>query len=241
VCGVYVSDFWPIGGNYVMFFNSTFRILHSFVPDKKIIKDMKKLITLLCTGLMISATYAQWNPNTDQNLSVANAGNGGTFSTTTSDGKTYISFWKEVGAPANYELWLQLLDQNGNKLLGANGVMLSNQIPMSTYSVVEGIAVDASNNLYIGVTGTGAGTPVYLFKITPQGTSVWPNGINVGDGYLPKILPLSNGDIIVGNSPNTQVQMKVQRYNAAGQPVWANPISIASNDPTKMTSPSDFF
>lgn len=224
-----------------MFFNSPFRILHSFVPDKKIIKDMKKLITLLCTGFMISAANAQWNPNTDQNLSVANAGNGGTFSATTSDGKTYISFWKEVGAPANYELWLQLLDQNGNKLLGANGVMLSNQIPMSTYSVVEGIAVDASNNLYIGVTGTGAGTPVYLFKITPQGASVWPNGINVGDGYLPKILPLSNGDIIVGNSPNTQVQMKVQRYNAAGQPVWPNPISIASNDPTKITSPSDFF
>lgn len=202
---------------------------------------MKKLITLLFTGFIVSATSAQWNPNTDQNLSVVNYENASQFSATTNDGKTYIGFWKKVAAPANFELWLQILDQNGNKLLGTDGAMLSNQIPMSTYTAVETTVVDASNNLYIGVTGTGAGTPMFVFKITPQGTSVWPNGINVGAGYIPKVLPLSNGDIIVGNLSTTQVQMKVQRYNNAGQPVWTNPISIASDDPTKQTAPADFY
>ena len=202
---------------------------------------MKKLITLLFTGFMISATSAQWNPNTDQNLSVVNNGIGSAFSATTKDGKTYIGFWKQVAAPVNFELWLQILDQNGNKLLGADGTMLSNQIPMSTYTAFETSVVDAANNLYIGVTGTGAGTPLLVFKINPQGTSLWPNGINAGEGYQPKILPLSNGDIVVGNLATTQAQMRVQRYNAAGQPVWANPISIASDDPAKQTAPSDFF
>lgn len=202
---------------------------------------MKKLITLLLTGFMISATSAQWNPNTDQNLSVANPGNGSVFSAVTKDGKTYIGFWKQVAAPVNFELWLQILDQNGNKLLGTDGTMLSNQIPMSTYAAIETTVVDSSDNFYIGVTGTGAGTPLLVFKINSQGTSVWPNGINAGEGYLPKILPLSNGDIIVGNLPSTQAQMRVQRYNAAGQPVWANPINIASDDPAKQTAPSDFF
>lgn len=202
---------------------------------------MKKLITLLFTGFMISATSAQWNPNTDQNLSVINYENASQFSATTNDGKTYIGFWKKVAAPGNFELWLQILDQNGDKLLGADGMMLSNQIPMSTYTAVETTVVDASNNLYVGVTGTGAGTPAYVFKVTPQGTSVWPNGINVGSGYLPTILPLSNNDIVVGILPATQTNMQVQRYNTAGQPVWATPIGIVSDDPTKQTAPSDFF
>ncbi|WP_265428849.1 T9SS type A sorting domain-containing protein [Chryseobacterium sp. YIM B08800] len=202
---------------------------------------MKKLITLLFTGFMISATSAQWNPNTDQNLSVVNYENASSFASTTNDGKTYIAFWKKVAAPTNFELWLQILDQNGDKLLGTDGIMLSNQIPMGTYTVVENTAVDSSNNLYIGVTGTGTGTPLRIFKISPQGTSLWPNGINAGEGYSPEILPLSNGDIVVGNLATTQVQMRVQRYNGSGQPVWANPISIASDDPTKTTAPADFF
>ncbi|MBD3905814.1 T9SS type A sorting domain-containing protein [Chryseobacterium sp. Ch-15] len=201
---------------------------------------MKKLITLLLTGFMISATSAQWNPNTDQNLSAVSSGNGVAFSATTNDGKTYIAFWKPV-ASVNFELWLQILDENGNKQLGADGVMLSNQIPMSTSTVVEKTVVDASGNFYIGVTGTGAGTPAFVFKITPQGTSVWPNGINVGSGYLPTILPLSNNDIVVGILPATQTNMQVQRYNTAGQPVWAAPIGIVSDDPSKQTAPADFF
>jgi hypothetical protein len=202
---------------------------------------MKKLITLLFTGFMISVTSAQWNPNTDENLLIGNSGNGSSFSATTTDGKTFIGFWKQVAAPVNFELWIQILDQNGNKLLGGDGTMLSNQIPMSTYTLIENTVVDASNNLYIGVTGSGTGTPLLIFKVTPQGNSVWPNGINAGEGYSPEILPLSNGDIVVGNLPTTQAQMKVQRYNSMGQPVWANPISIASDDPTKQTAPADFF
>jgi len=202
---------------------------------------MKKLITLLFTGFMISATSAQWNPNTDQNLSVVTPENGAPSSAVTKDGKTYIVFWKKAPAPTNFELWVQILDQTGDKLLGTDGMMLSNQIPMATYSTVGDIVVDGSDNLYIGVTGTGTGTPLLVFKINSQGTSLWPNGINAGEGYQPKILPLSNGDIIVGNLATTQAQMRVQRYNNAGQPVWAAPISIASDDPTKQTAPADFF
>lgn len=189
---------------------------------------------------MISATSAQWNPNTDQNLSAVSPGNGSSFSATTDDGKTYIAFWKP-NASTNFDLWLQILDENGIKQLGPDGILLSNQIPMGGSTVFEKTVVDSSGNFYIGVTGTGTGTPAYVFKITPQGTSVWPNGIVVGSGYLPTVLPLSNNDIVVGIFPATQTNMQVQRYNSAGQPVWAAPISIASDDPSKQTSPAHFF
>lgn len=202
---------------------------------------MKKLITLLCTGFMISASYAQWNPNTDQNLFVVDTGNGYSFSTTTNDGKTFIGYWKQVAAPANYELWLQILDENGNKQLGTNGIMLSNTIPMTTYTAISKIVSDSSNNVYLGVSGTGTTKSVHVFKISPQGTSVWANGINIGEGFPPSILPLQNGDIITAHGQYSQPYLKMQRFNAAGQPVWANPVEIVSNDTTKRTLPADIY
>lgn len=202
---------------------------------------MKKLITLLCAGFIVSVANAQWNPNTDQNLLTADPILGASFAATTNNGNTYIGYWKSVGAPTNYELRLQILDKAGVKQLGTDGVLLSNQIPMGTFTVFERTAVDAAGNFYIGVTGTGAGTPAYVFKVTPQGTSVWPNGINIGAGYIPTVLPLSNGDIITGHLSTSQAHMQVQRYNSSGQPVWTNPVSIAATNVNSLTAPADFF
>ncbi|MBB6331890.1 hypothetical protein HNP24_002840 [Chryseobacterium sediminis] len=201
---------------------------------------MKKLLTLFVTLSLSFWGKGQWNPALDQNLMVSKPG-GSSFAATTSDGKTYIGYWKSVPAPVNFELRLQILDQQGNKQLGVDGIKITDQIPMSTYTVVEKTAVDASDNLYIGVTGTGTGTPGYVFKITPQGVSEWPNGISLGEGYLPTILPLSNGDILVGYFPPSQKYTKIQRFNAAGQSVWASPTQILSNDTTKNTIPADLF
>ncbi|WP_160135975.1 T9SS type A sorting domain-containing protein [Chryseobacterium sp. c4a] len=201
---------------------------------------MKKLLTLF-VGLSIGFMgKAQWNPILDQNLLVTSAGSS-SFAETTSEGKTYIGYWKTVPAPVNFELWVQILDKNGSKLLGTEGIKVSDQIPMGTYTVVERTRVDASDNLYIGVTGTGAGTPGYIFKITPDGTSVWPNGISLGEAYLPTILPLLDGNIVVGYFPPSQKYAKVQMFNPAGQPMWATPTQIISDDPAKNTIPADLF
>lgn len=201
---------------------------------------MKKLLILFIALSIFSVEKAQWNPVLDQNLLVAKGG-GSSFAATTSDGRTYVGYWKSVPAPVNYELWVQLLDKDGNKQFGAEGIKVSEQIPMSTYTVMERTVVDSSDNLYIGVTGTGGGNPGFVFKITPQGNSVWPNGISLGEGYLPTILPLPGGDIVVGYFPPTQKHAKVQRFNASGQSVWANPTEVISDDVNKNTVPADLF
>lgn len=201
---------------------------------------MKKILILFGTLLLWCTGKAQWNPVLDQNLAVTKQASS-SFAATTSDGKTYIGYWKSVPAPVNFELWVQMLDQQGNKLLGSEGIKISDQIPMSTYTVMESTAVDSSNNFYIGVTGTGAGNPGYVFKITPQGTSEWPNGISLGEAYLPTILPLSAGGILVAYFPASQKYTKVQKYDAAGQSVWATPTQIKSDDPTKNTVPANLF
>lgn len=201
---------------------------------------MKKLLTLFVTLSLCFTGKAQWNPVLDQNLLVSKPG-GSSFAATTSDGKTYIGYWKSVPAPVNFELWVQILDKQGNKQLGADGIKITDQIPMSTYTVVENTAVDASDNFYIGVTGTGAGNPGYVFKITPQGVSEWPNGISLGEAYLPTILPLSTGGIVVAYFPASQKYAKVQKFDAAGQALWTAPTQILSNDTTKNTIPANLF
>lgn len=201
---------------------------------------MKKLLTLFVTLSLCFTGKAQWNPVLDQNLLVSKPG-GSSFAATTSDGKTYIGYWKKAPAPVNFELWIQILDKQGNKQLGADGIKITDQIPMSTYTVVENTAVDASDNLYIGVTGTGAGNPGYVFKITPQGISQWPNGISLGEAYLPTILPLSDGGIVVAYYPPSQKYTKVQKFDSAGQALWTAPTQILSNDTTKNTIPANLF
>lgn len=201
---------------------------------------MKKLLTLFVTLSLCFSGKAQWNPLLDQNLLVSKPG-GSSFAATTSDGKTYIGYWKTVPAPINFELRLQILDKFGNKQLGADGIKITDQIPMSTYTVVENTEVDSSDNLYIGVTGTGSGNPGYVFKITPQGVSEWPNGISLGEAYLPTILPLSTGEIVVAYFPPSQKYTKVQKFDAAGQAVWSAPTQIQSNDAAKNTIPANLF
>lgn len=201
---------------------------------------MKKLLTLFAALSLCFSGKAQWNPLLDQNLLISKPG-GSSFAATTSDGKTYIGYWKSVPAPINFELRLQILDKLGNKQLGADGIKITDQIPMSTYTVVENTAVDSSDNLYIGVTGTGSGNPGYVFKITPQGVSEWPNGISLGEAYLPTILPLSTGEIVVAYFPPSQKYTKVQKFDAAGQAMWSAPTQIQSNDAAKNTIPANLF
>ncbi|WP_160136309.1 T9SS type A sorting domain-containing protein [Chryseobacterium sp. c4a] len=199
---------------------------------------MKSLFFLIAIVCSITTLKSQWNPDLNQNLKVIDIDSEVyAFSAPMNNGKTYVAYWKKVNAPQNFELWLQILDQNGNRQLGANGILLSSQIPMSTYIAVHGIAVDSSNNLYLGVTGTENSNPGYLFKVTPQGTSAWPNGIALGEATFPKILTLSNGDILAAYAPTSEKYTKVQRFNPNGQAVWSAPLEIKSDDLTKETIP----
>lgn len=159
----------------------------------------------------------------------------------TSDGKTFVVYWKSAAAPKNYELRVQLLDANGNIMFGPNGLLISDTIPMGTYTSFWKIKTDASNNLYVSVTGTGSGTPAIVFKIDTSGTNLWgSNGINLGTGYLSTVCPLSNGDVLIGYFPGSG-QSKIQRFTSEGIPIWATPINVLAPVATNVTILSDIY
>lgn len=201
---------------------------------------MKK-ITILFALFAFVSVKAQWSADTDVNTLVASSISSDSQSIGTFDGQTFIVFWKSVAAPVNFELRVQLLDSAGNQQFGEDGMLISNTIPMSTSTVFWKLAVDKNNNLYVGVTGTGTGTPGYVFKINTEGTMLWgENGVNLGAGYLPTILPLDNGEVVVCYWPGSQ-KAKIQKFTSAGVAVWADPVEVISPAASSATVPADLY
>ena len=188
---------------------------------------MKK-ITLLFALLTVFFANAQWTSNTAANTLVASSRPTGTQSIGTTNGKTYVVFWKSVETPNHFELRVQLLDADGNQQFGPDGMLISDAIPMSTYTVIWTLSIDAKNNLYVAVTGTGEGTPSLVYKINTLGQQVWANPVTINGAYVPRVLPLPNDDVLISYMPLTG-KGKIQRYNANGAAIWDNPIDINSS------------
>ncbi len=169
---------------------------------------------------------AQWTTDTQANTLVSTLSSDDMKAIGASDGSTFIVFWHSVGAPENYELRLQVLNPDGEKMLGDEGVLVSDDLPMSTFTVLWNIEIDTQDNLYIGATGTGGGEPAFAYKMDLQGNRLWgPTGLAVGSGYAVKIFPLNQGNVLVSWwGPSGVAQM--QQYDPSGQAVWGAPQSV---------------
>ncbi len=198
---------------------------------------MKSIITFFAL-FSVALLHAQWTADTDLNTLVAESGELDMQAKGTSDGQTYVVYWKNVGAPTNIELRLQVMDANGNQKFGSDGMLVSDQIPMSTSTVIMSTVVDADDHLYIGATGTAGGDPAFVFKMDTDGNHLWgANGVQVGSGNVVTVLPLSTGGAIVswlGSSGGV-----MQKYDGSGNSVWPTtmPIELSGS----VTSPANFF
>jgi len=186
---------------------------------------LSKLALALFLMVLTLGSHAQWTPQTDINTMVSNARTGDIQSVGTSDGKTWVVYWKEMPAPQNYEMRCQLLDANGIQLFGPDGMLVNNVVPMSTYTTLWSIAIGPEDNLFIGMNGSDVGNTAYVHKISTAGTQLWGStGVVIGAGYDVRLLPLSNGGLVVHWSPGNQGML--QKYDATGQAVWPSAVMI---------------
>lgn len=197
---------------------------------------MKKIISFLVLLMGFSA-FAQWTTDLTANTVVANSPTEDIQSVGTSDGHTYVVYWKNAPGPQNYELRMQVLNAAGIPQFGPDGMLVSTLIGMSTYTVIWSVTIDANDNLYIGATGTNDGN-AYVFKLDLQGNHLWgTNGIQVGTGNIVKVLPLSSGEAIVSWYPSGQSLM--QKFDASGNALWTSPVPIQLG--TSATIPAGLF
>ena len=196
---------------------------------------IKLFLTFLLASLSLQA---QWTPLTNINTEVATSNSDDMKVLGTVNGNTVSVFWKSVGSPINYELRMQVLNDQGVKQLGTDGVLVSNTMSMSTSTAIMKIAVDQNENVYIGATGTNGGIG-YAFKLNINGNHIWnPNGINLGPGYVVTILPLSTGEAVIACNASNQTML--QKYSSTGSPIWPSAQQV-SNGANNGKSPGDLF
>ncbi len=197
---------------------------------------MKYAISFLALLLSINL-LAQWTTDTAVNTPAAENDALETHAIGTSDGQTYIVFWRVVPAPVNIELRLQVLDASGNRQLGPDGILVTENISMSTFTLVGSVNIDAEDNLYIGITSSGDAVG-HVFKMDINGNHLWgSDGVSFSEGYSVKVLPLSSGEAIVSWFPYGQGLM--QKYDADGNALWPAPQPVVSG--TSSTAPADMF
>ncbi|MFC0603819.1 T9SS type A sorting domain-containing protein [Winogradskyella pulchriflava] len=189
---------------------------------------MKKITLILVCLFSTLFVAAQWNTDTAINTLVADADSSVPRSIVGSDGSTYIVFWKELPSPDNYELRIQKLDAMGNQLFGTEGKLISNTMPMSSFTQVKSVAIDANDNIYVGATAT-SGNGGYAFKVDSNGNNQWTSdGISLGTAYIVRMWPLSNGEVIISMLNGSSYNGEMQKYSANGTPVWATPTAVES-------------
>jgi len=184
-----------------------------------------RMLTAMALLLLPSFLLAQWNMNTSVNLEISGLADDDMQSVATNDGKTWIAFFSQNGS--TYDMRAQLLDPAGNKLLGANGMLVSNQ-PTGSAIYVFNVCLDASNNLVIGCQDQRTGTmQAVMYKISQAGSHLWSSsGVILGDGLAPYPALLTTGEIVVAWNEGTTNTVNLQKISTSGTLAWSSPIQI---------------
>jgi hypothetical protein len=183
------------------------------------------LVALMLLAFLPKHSCAQWNVNTSVNLLISSLPVADMETASTSDGKTWIAFYVENAG--NYDMRAQLIDANGYKLLGTDGLLVSNQISGSA-TFVFNVCVDASNNLIIAHQDMRTGSmSAVVYKISETGTQLWGStGIVLGGGLAPYPAALSNGEVVVAWSGDAGNTINLQKITTSGTLAWTTPITV---------------
>ncbi|MEI6062472.1 MAG: T9SS type A sorting domain-containing protein [Bacteroidota bacterium] len=187
-------------------------------------KTLFLVLTVFLTGFS-GLVKAQWNTNTSVNETISGLSVGDMQSASTSDGKLWVAFYHDVAG--SYEMRAQLFDAEGNKLLGVDGLLVSNQ-PSGTATYVFNVCVDASNNLIIACQDQRiADMQAVVYKISQSGTQLWgANGIVLGGGLAPNPAVLTNGEVVVVWNESISNTLKIQKITTSGTLGWATPVTV---------------
>ena len=188
---------------------------------------MKKtiLLSLLFPALICSA---QWNNNTSENLNISRQVNDRTpiQAVKTTEGKTWIAFYKKSLATGNYDMWAQLLSIKGEKLLGDSGMLVSD-LPAGGGTSSFYVCIDSCNNLVIGFDCYVQGKDkAVIFKVDQRGKKLWgENGIILGNGLSPYPATLSNGQTVVVWS-KSNYGLNMQKIKSNGEKAWDSTVNV---------------
>jgi len=164
---------------------------------------MRNIFLFLLLFFSVQNIFAQWSDDSLSNLTIKD-GSGieevVPLQATTADGYTYISWFESNNG--NYKMMMQLLDVQGNKLWGDDGLLVSDH-PTGSALYVYHLACDHDGNAIVAFQDERNGNlmPV-AYKLDQSGNFIWgADGIVLHDSLAtfelaPSIGILNDNDVI---------------------------------------------
>jgi len=179
---------------------------------------MKKIYTTLLFGMISLHVMCQWTTNTLVNTEASGTNAGTCETVNTSDGKTWMAYFKAIGAPNYYEMRAQLLDKHGVKQLGPEGMLVyANDFTIEHVAIEDskgdGLKINDGENVTIrDVRVEWTGGP----KTTNGAYGIYPvksKNVLIEDSAS---FGASDAGIYVGQSQNVIVRRNRAERNVAG-------------------------
>ncbi len=177
---------------------------------------MKQLFILLFALVALIPAQAQWTSDVTVNTLVSDKP-GVVISNmaSTSSGKTYITFY--TGVPENYQIWVQLIDQDGHRQFGSDGVLLATL--NASWLSFDFVATDSNENLYLAYSDNADGIAV-LQKVDAAGAILFgENGINAGEAPVSALSITDDNHILVATLGGDGG--KISRFAPDGELIWS--------------------
>lgn len=185
------------------------------------------LVLLLCSGCI---PLLRWTTSIWGNFDVmlVQDGSGGAFAISLN----------------NSEARVQLVDVNGRRLWGDDGVPIS-AVAGSSRSEWSA-AVDGAGGVVVAYGDYSSGDwDIYAQRLDKKGNKLWGNGkqvcVQAGDQELGEVVTgKAAGEVIVlwRNGLGSSAEVRAQRLDAGGSPMWAAGGVFVSSSPEAYFSPS---
>jgi len=200
---------------------------------------MSKKMAMVFVGVVIAGAglFAQWSDDPAVNTVISDTTGTQIMPkiVVKENGESFVS-WFSAMVGWRFDVYMQRLDADGNKLWAEEGLLISDN-PTESWVSDYGLALDSDSCVVLVNHDfrTGFGD-AFAWRISPEGQFLWGNdGIQLTNdtlaNYSPNLLPLEQGDIVfVWNivPPDTleEIQVGLQRLSKEGQPQWGSDLII---------------
>lgn len=139
-------------------------------------------------------------------------------------GNSFVSYWKSING--FYNLRLQKVDIDGIPLWGPEGMLISNQDTVQTFTTYYDVGIDREGNTLLIYEDSRSGdADMYAYKVSPAGNMLWGvNGIRLSNGasfdLLPSMVVLKDNSVVFAWQTEDSAGIIIQKLTPGGIKLW---------------------
>ena len=214
----------------------TLKIINLVPYNYLTLSPMKKIYTLILFASLIFPAFAQWSEDAANNIVIADLSGEQVIPKIgiCQDSTLYIGFFSNQ--TGNYNVRLQKLDSDGNKLWDDNGILVFDG-PTDSWVSDWGMATDKYEHAILTFTWTSNDSwNIKGYRVSPEGELVWgDDGIDITNNTAfnaaPKVMCTAAGNSVFAWMADDFIVM--QKVSPEGVKLWGDDgITIATAERT---------